>query len=319
MARAIGQDDSPGITVKASDPSGTRIWTRRRVLLTSFATLASTCAPIRAALPAIQTTSPHALAEIESKVGGRVGVFALNMGTGKALAHREDERFAMCSTFKWVLAAAILARVDRGELSLEGRVPYGSTDLLDYAPVARAQVADGYMTVEALARASVVVSDNTAANLLLRIIDGPSGLTQFIRSMGDPVTRLDRNEPTLNSNEPGDTRDTTSPRAMVGLMRKVLYGDTLASASRERLLVWLRASETGKQRLRAGLPGDWTVGDKTGGGLRGALNDVAIAVPPGEHPILIASYLSEGRSGLKEQEAAHAEVGRLVSQTLTRT
>lgn len=304
--------------MKTCDPSGPRIWTRRRALLTGFATLASTSPPLRAALPAIQATSPHALAEIESKVGGRLGVFALNMGTGKALAHREDERFAMCSTFKWVLAAAILARVDRGELSLEGRVPYGSTDLLDYAPVARAQVADRYMTVEALARASVVVSDNTAANLLLGLIDGPPGLTQFIRSMGDPVTRLDRTEPTLNSNDPGDTRDTTSPRAMVSLMRTILCGNALSSASRERLLVWLRASETGKQRLRAGLPGDWTVGDKTGGGLRGALNDVAIAVPPGGHPILIASYLSEGHSGLSEQEAAHADVGKVVSRTLTR-
>ncbi len=305
-----------GTTVKTCDPSGPRIWTRRRVLLTSFATLASTCAPLRAALPVIQTTTPRALAEIESKVGGRVGVFALDTGTGKELAHREDERFAMCSTFKWVLSAAILARVDRGQLSLDGRVPYGSTDLLDYAPVTRAQVADGYMTVGALARASVVVSDNTAANLLLGLIDGPPGLTQFIRSMGDPVTRLDRTEPTLNSNEPGDTRDTTSPRAMVSLMRKILCGDALSSASRERLLAWLRACETGKDRLRAGLPGDWTVGDKTGGGLRGALNDVAIAVPPGGDPILIASYLSEGRSGLDEKEAAHADVGRVVARAL---
>jgi len=304
--------------VKTGDPGGPRLVSRRRVLLASFATWASTFAPLRAALPAIQSTTPRSLAGIESRVGGRLGVFALDTGTGKELAHREDERFAMCSTFKWVLAAAILARVDRGELTLEGRVPYGSSDLLDYAPVARAQVADGYMTVGALARASVVVGDNTAANLLLGIIDGPSGLTQFIRSMGDTVTRLDRIEPALNGNEPGDLRDTTSPRAMVGLMRKILCGDALSPASRERLLGWLRASETGRQQLRAGLPGDWTVGDKTGRGMRGAFNDVAIAVPPGGRPILIASYLSEGRSGPGEQEAAHADVGRFVSRTLMR-
>ena len=127
------------------------------------------------------------------------------------------------------------------------------------------------MTIDALTQASVTVSDNTAANLLLPKIGGPAGLTHFIRSLGDPVTRLDRDEPTLNSNDPGDPRDTTSPRAMVGLMRRTLCGDALSPAGRDRLLGWLRACETGKDRLRAGLPRDWTVGDKTGTGERSAV------------------------------------------------
>jgi beta-lactamase class A len=243
-----------------------------------------------------------------------VGVFALDTGTGREIAHRADERFAMCSTFKWVLAAAVLARVDRAQLSLEERVSYGSADLLEYAPVTREHGAEGSMTVDALACAAVTVSDNTAANLLLGKLGGPAVLTQFTRSLGDLVTRLDRDEPTLNTNAPGDSRDTTSPRAMVGLMRRVLCGDVLSITRRERLLGWLRACETGKDRLRAGFPQDWTVGDKTGSGPRNTVNDVAIAVPPGRAPILVAAYMSEGQAGLSVLQASHADVGRLVAR-----
>ncbi|MDF2695100.1 MAG: Beta-lactamase, partial [Labilithrix sp.] len=231
-------------------------------------------------------------------------------------AYRPDERFAMCSTFKWVLAAAVLGRVDRAQLSLDERVRYGSADLLEHAPVTLEHVADGSLTVDALAGAAVTVSDNTAANLLLAKIGGPAGFTQFVRALGDPVTRLDRDEPTLNENDPGDPRDTTSPRAMVGLMRQVLCGDVLSSAGRERLLSWLRACETGKTRLRAGLPPDWIVGDKTGTGARLAVNDVAIAVPPGRSPILVASYMSDGNAGLEALATAHADVGRAIAREL---
>jgi len=256
----------------------------------------------------------RSLADIEAKFGGRLGLYALNTATGQDLCNRPDERFAMCSTFKWLLAAEVLARVDRAELSLDERLPYGAPDLLEYAPITREHLPEGSMSIEALAAAAVTVSDNTAANLLLARIGGPSSLTQFVRSLGDPVTRLDRNEPGLNSNDPGDPRDTTSPRAQVHLMRRILCGDALSAASRDRLLGWLRACETGKERLRAGLPQTWLVGDKTGTGQRGAINDVAIATPPGREPLLIAAYLSEGDS--ERAAATHAEVGRLVAREL---
>jgi beta-lactamase class A len=253
------------------------------------------------------------LDEMESRVGGRVGVFAIDTGSGRTLAHRENERFAMCSTFKWTLAATVLGMVDRSEASLEERLPYGKADLLDHAPVTTANVAEGAMTLEALAHAAVTVSDNTAANLLLAKVGGPAGLTRFFRALGDPVTRLDRNEPELNENEPGDARDTTSPRAMVGLMRAVLCGDVLSRASRERLLGWMHACETGKNRLRAGFPAGWMVGDKTGTGMNGACNDLAIAVPPGRAPILVAAYLSDSEADGELLESAHVGVARLVS------
>ena len=298
-------------------------WTRRGLFQWVAAAVAAGCAHNgrSSQLPRAQTPlhDPNSFADVEASLGGRVGVFALDTGSGRRLAHREDERFAMCSTFKWALAAAILARVDRGELRLEERVPYGQSDLLDYAPTTREHIADGSMTIEGLAKAAIANSDNTAANLLLTKVDGPSGLTLFFRRVGDSVTRLDRNEPTLNANIRGDVRDTTSPRAMVRLMQSVLCGDVLSPGSRDRLIGWLNACETGLERLRAGLPAGWAVGDKTGTGPDGAVNDVAFVVPPRRAPILIASYLSDSASSLPSLNAAHAEVGRIVAKYLVQS
>ncbi len=304
---------------------------RRSMLLSAFAALATACR--RSAPDAQDARDPHdardasaELAAIEASIGGRLGLFAIDTATGKHIARREDERFAMCSTFKWTLAAAVLARVDRGELSLDESIHYNASDVLEYAPTTRAHLAEGALSIDALARAAVTVSDNTAANLLLTKIDGPAGFTRFARQLGDDVTRLDRNEPTLNLNVRGDVRDTTSPRAMAGLLRRILLEDALSAASRERLLGWLRACETGRHRLRAGLPADWTVGDKTGTGLDGAFNDVAIVFPRLREgvvaggglasPILIAAYMSDGPSGEAVLSAAHARVGRVVAEHL---
>lgn len=270
-----------------------------------------------ATIPVLSAAStedePASIADIEAKVGGRVGVFAVDTGSGKVLAHRPDERFAMCSTFKWVLAATVLAQVEQKLLSLSDRILYGQADLLAYAPVTSKHAAEGFMTVNDLTRAAIVVSDNTAANLLLSKLGGPSVVTEFARSCGDAVTRLDRNEPTLNDNEAGDLRDTTSPRAMTTLMRKVLCGNRLSPESRNLLLQWLRDCETGHDRLRANLPKDWVVGDKTGTGEHGAVNDVAIAIPPGRSPILIAAFLSEGRVDRPALVAAHASISHLIA------
>jgi beta-lactamase class A len=296
--------------------------TRRELLFLLTAASGPRCAHPRSGGADVASTGTYddELRAIEASVGGRVGVFALDTGSGRALAHRADERFAMCSTFKWALAAAVLARVDRGELTLTHRLAYGADDLIGHAPVAREHVGEGAMTVETATRAAVTVSDNTAANLLLAQVDGPSGLTAFIRQAGDDVTRLDRTEPSLNANAPGDPRDTTSPRAMVVLMKAVLCGDLLKPTSRQRLADWLVACETGKKRLRAGLPPDWVVGDKTGTGEHMAVNDLAIAIPPARAPVLVAVYMSEGNpdEDLASHESAQAAIGRLVAKEMTR-
>ena len=172
----------------------------------------------------------------------------------------------MCSTFKLLLAGCILSRVDAGKEQASQSIPYTEKDLLEYAPVTRANLAKGSMPLFDLCAAAVEVSDNTAANLLLAQIGGPAGLTQYLRSIGNQVTRLDRMEPDLNAAIPGDPRDTTSPAAMVDSMQKLLIGDALSSSLRDnQLLPWLTASTTGSKRLRAGIPATWRAGDKTGG------------------------------------------------------
>jgi beta-lactamase class A len=240
-------------------------------------------------------------------------VDALDTGTGRRIAHRADERFAMCSTFKLFLAAAVLSRVDAGKESLGRRVSYTAADLLDYAPVTKAHVGEGAMTVGALCEAAVEESDNTAANLLLKGLGGPGGLTAYLRGLGDGTTRLDRNEPELNANEPGDARDTTTPGAAVATVDKILLGDVLSPSSRDGLLGWLVACKTGTSRIRAGMPENWRVGDKTGTGARGATNDVAILWPPGGKPILVAAYFSDSKKPQEERNAVLAEVGRIVA------
>jgi beta-lactamase class A len=256
-------------------------------------------------------------ADIESALGGRVGVSAIDTGDGTEMSHRADERFAMCSTFKWVLAAFVLSQVDQDEISLDERLSYGPSDLLDYSPVAKEHVDAGWLTVDTLCRASVTISDNTAANLLLHRVGGPAELTSFVRQTGDTVTQLDRNEPELNSNLPGDERDTTTPRAMAGSMNRILVGDVLSARSRDMLHQWLKDATTGLERLRAGLPPDWVAGDKTGTGVNGAANDVAIAWPPNGSPILIAAYLSESDASPAARNAAHADIARTIATRMT--
>ena len=248
--------------------------------------------------------------------GARLGVAAVDTGDGRSLGFDADSRYAMASTFKVALAAAVLVRADDGRLSLDDPVPFGPADLVEYAPVVVANLGRGALSVRQLCAAVVEVSDNSAANLLLARIGGPAGLTAFIRRSGDGMTRLDRTEPTLNRNDVGDPRDSTTPLAMVSLMRTLLTGSVLKPASRAQLTGWMESSTTGRERLRAGLPESWRAGDKTGTGGRGAFNDIAIAWPPGRPPILIASYQSGGDAAKAIRDLAHARTARLVASRL---
>ncbi len=252
--------------------------------------------------------------QIEARLGGRVGLSVLDTGNGKTLSWRGGERFAMCSSFKWVLAASILSRADQGQLRLSDTISYTSAQLLPHSPVTGAHVKEGHMRIEDLCAAAVEESDNGAANLLLAHIGGPKSVTAYARSVGDSVTRLDRNEPRLNDNFPGDPRDTTTPDAMAQTMKAVLIGDALRADSRAKLLDWLRKSNTGAHRLRAGLPQSWSEGDKTGTGERGAAVDNAIIWPPHRAPILAAAYVSDSTKPTEQLEAALAELGRLIGR-----
>lgn len=245
--------------------------------------------------------------------GGRLGVAAWDTGE-RRIELDPNDRFAMCSTFKLPLAAAMLAGAELERWRLDEEIPFGDADLLDYAPVTRANVTEGRMTIEALCGAILEVSDNTAANLLLGKLGGPEALTAFIRRCADRVTRLDRNEPELNTNLPGDERDTTTPAAMLALTHTLVFGEVLSLESRRRLARWMVRSTTGRERLRAGFPSEWRVGDKTGTGPNGAHNDVAFALRPGRPPVVIACYISGGDAQAEVRNAIHAEVGSIVAR-----
>ncbi|MFL1485142.1 class A beta-lactamase [Marinobacter sp. LN3S78] len=266
--------------------------------------------------PSADERFQESIEALESTNGGRLGVAVLDTETGRRFEYRADERFAMTSTFKWVLGAAVLARVDAGEETLDRPVRYDESDIQSYAPVAKEHLPEGEMTVAELIDASIRYSDNTTANLLLETLGGPAGLTSYMRSQGDTVSRLDRNEPDLNTNLPGDKRDSTTPAAMLGLMETVLLGEALSTGSREQLHDWLIRNTTGDSKLRAGLDPQWTVGDKTGSGDRGASNDVAIVWRPDAGPVLIAVYYSGSERSNDARSAVHAEVGRLVTEVV---
>jgi beta-lactamase class A len=224
-----------------------------------------------------------------------------------------DERFAMCSTFKLLAGAAVLARVDAGKERLDRRVAYAKSDLVTYSPVTEKHVGAG-MTLAELCEAAITVSDNTAGNLLLASLGGPQGFTDFARTLGDTMTRLDRIETALNEATPGDPRDTTTPAAMLANIRTLVLGDALTEPSRGQLKAWMLANKTGGGRLRAGLPGDWAVGDKTGSGEFGTTNDVGVIWPPGRAPIVVTIYFTETKAALEQRIAVLASVGRAVAQ-----
>jgi beta-lactamase class A len=283
---------------------------RRRFLASAL------LAPVACATTGVRVTASSSFeegcAQIERELGARLGVVILDTGRGRRAAWRADERFPLCSTFKTLLAAAVLARVDAGQCALGDSIRFGREALLAYAPVVQQELARAEMTIGALCSAAVTVSDNAAANLLLARLGGPSAVTAYVRTLGDGVTRLDRVEPALNDVAPGDPRDTTSPSAMAETVRRLFLGDALSPASREHLVAWHRATTTGAARLRAGLPAAWALAHKTGTGAD-ATNDVGVAWPPGAGPVVIAAYDLDGRSPLADREAALARVGRLAA------
>lgn len=246
--------------------------------------------------------------DIEKESGGRLGVALVDSKGALLLGFNRDERFALCSTFKAPLAAAVLSGAESGKFGLDGQVAFTKDDILDYAPAVKQNRKHGRMSMAELAEAAVTLSDNSAANLLLPFVGGPEGLTAFARAHGDRVTRLDRTEPALNENAEGDERDTTSPAAMAELMARLLFRD-LKPDSAKRLRQWLDASTTGDRRIKAGLPQGWTSGGKTGS-CGTAFNDVALVRSPAGDEYLLAIYLDRPTVDAKAAEAAIAETAR---------
>ena len=280
--------------------------------------LAVSFAPVGARADDPLRAAEDRIAAIETRAGGRLGVYVLEARSGRRIGHRADERFPMCSTFKALAAAATLKKVDTGAEKLDRRIIYGESDLLGYAPVTKAHVADGAMSLGDLCAAAIDWSDNTAANLILQALGGPAEWTRFARSIGDPTSRLDRNEPTLNTAIPGDERDTTTPQAMARDLEAVLLGTALTEASRHQLESWMVNDKVGDKRLRAGLPAGWGIGDKTGSGDNGTANVIAIIRPPSRPPLLAAVYYTESTASTDARDAVCRDVGAVIGEAFGR-
>jgi beta-lactamase class A len=258
--------------------------------------------------------------------GAEVGWASLDLQTGKSAAMNPNLRLPMCSSFKWLLAACVLARVDRGREQLDRRLRFAANDILPNSPTVadalKAAAGRGAeLSIAALCEAVITVSDNAAANALLRQVGGPAGLTAWLRAIGDDVTRLDRIETALNRVPRGDVRDTTTAATMLGNLQRILYGSTLATVSRDRLFAWMLACETGRSRLPAGLPAGWRIAHKTGTWTpepghapldRAAAGDVGVLIRPSGKPILLAAYTAGSERPQAEIEAWFAALARAV-------
>ncbi|MCE1186427.1 MAG: class A beta-lactamase [Rhodocyclales bacterium] len=284
---------------------------RRHFLIMSSLSLAA--APLSA--HARQAHQLHAICrELERQSGGRLGVYLYD---GRASTKNEQEflyngetRFPMCSIFKWLLAAAVLRRVESGQDRLDRKLRFSRQDLLEYSPTTEAHADGPGMSLAQLCEGAVADSDNTAANLLLDALGGLPEFNAFLRAQGDSVTRLDRLEPMLNEARPGDPRDTSTPAAMGANLRRLLLGDGLSPASRQQLKDWMLSTRTSGARLRADLETGWQLADKTGTGGNGTTNDVGIYWTPTGEPIVLCVFLTAALSDRAAQSATIAAIGR---------
>jgi beta-lactamase class A len=254
----------------------------------------------------------------EAALPARVGAAVLDTGTGQLWRYHADERFPMDSTHKAFACAALLAKADRGEASLDRRMTIAAKDLVAYSPVTEKHIAPQTMSLAELCAAALGVSDNTAANFVLAALGGPGGLTAFFRSLGDETSRLDRTEPDLNEAAPGDARDTTTPASAVANLNKILLGSALKPASREQLTQWMTDDSVAGPLIRAALPAGWRIADKTGAGGHGSRGIVAVIWPPNRAPLVAAIYLDGTAASMDARNAAIKQIAAALVQAVAR-
>lgn len=255
-----------------------------------------------------QDALQKAAQDVEAQIGGRVGYAMTDLNSGQNWTYNADDRFPMSSTFKSLLCGVILGRVDLEAESLDRRINYTADDLVTYSPATETNVDTG-MTVGELCHAAITISDNTAGNLLLATVGGPSGFTAAMRDLGDTTTRLDRWETALNAGIPGDPQDTTTPQAALSTLNALLFGDVLTTASRKQLADWMIADAVADDLLRASLPDGWVIGDKSGAGGEGSRSIIAVIWPKPDHPVLASIYMTENDAEMPARNDAIAKIG----------
>lgn len=287
---------------------------QRRQLLIAGAALALTSSLAPFSVFAADDTLQRQLAALEKQVNGRIGLALIDSATGHGWSYRGDERFALCSTFKLLLVAAVLKRSESQPELMQQVLHWTPADHLSYMPVTK-EHPEG-MTVSDLCAAAIQYSDNLAANVLLTLVGGPSAITRLARSVGDNVTRLDRNEPTLNTAIPGDPRDTTTPLHMAHSVQKLAVKDGLKPPQQQQLIAWLKGNTTGEKAIAAALPAGWAIGDKTGSGDYGTTNDVALIWPPGKAPLIMAIYFTQFDVNAKSRQDVLAKAAGIALKQL---
>lgn len=288
---------------------------RRNLLLASGAALLCP-APLLFAAPATSiTTAQTQLAALEQAAGGRLGVAAWRQGSELRVAYRADERFPLASTFKAMLAGAVLARSVSQPGLLDQHVRYEKKELVTYSPITEKHLADG-MSVADLCAATLQYSDNSAANFLMTLLGGPQAVTAFARSIGNTVFQLERWETELNSAIPGEVRDTASPASMAHSLQQLLLGNSLPAPQRQQLDTWMRGNTTGDKRIRAGVPAGWQVADKTGSGAYGSVNDIGVAYPASGAPLVIAVYYTREQKKADTNQDIITAATRIVTAAL---
>lgn len=289
---------------------------RLGIILAAFTALAPVSAQ---AQPKLGGTLASTVADLEKQSGGRIGVSITNLSNGENWSHRANERFPLASTFKAFSCAHLLDRADKGEVDIHQRVRFTAADLQTYSPVTKDRVGGDGMALFELCEATTSMSDNTAANLVLSHTGGPAAFTEFMRSIGDQTTRLDRFEPELNDVGPGEIRDTTSPAAAAASLRELVLGNRLTAASRQQLTTWLVANKVGGPLLRASLPEGWVIADRTGSGEYGSRGIVSVIWPKPDAlgPVIAAVYLTGTKLSLDERSAVIARIGAAMVKDLT--
>ena len=306
--------------MKLTSPRVTRLAIAVAAVLSTTACAPADDTPARSssadvATPTASTpaTTDASFAALEASSDARVGVYVRDTATGRTVTWRSGERFPFASTIKAPLAGAVLQRVSRSELSRVVR--FDRADLVPYSPVTERHVDDG-MTLRDVLDAALRFSDNTAANLLFEQVGGPAGLDRALDRLGDRLTDPQRIEPDLNTAVPGEARDTTTPRAIATTVGAYLLGETLPKDDRELLRTLMVTNTTGDDLIRAGVPDDWVVADKTGGASYGVRNDVAVAFPPGRAPVLIAVMTRRAQADDTYDDAVVAEATRIAIDAL---
>jgi beta-lactamase class A len=302
-------------------PLRLRAATTATIAVASLLTGCATTGPAVTPSPAVSDGSPavgdaraaaavQALRDLEAEYDATLGVYAVDTGTGRAVGYRADERFAYASTSKALLAGAVLSSVD--DAALGQTVHYTSEDLVSYSPVTQNHVEDGLPLREVIA-AALRSSDNTAANLLFHQLGGPEGLQKALRALGDEVTEADRMEPDLNEATPGDERDTSTPWALAEDLRAYAVDDTLTPERRRLLVDDMTGNATGAPLIRAGLPADWTVADKSGAAAYGTRNDIAVVQAPGRAPVVMVVLSRKQAQDATYDNALIADAARVLA------